>query len=769
MSFLGGKVEKVKSSKTLRLSLTVVLVLVLVAVLAAGAAAQTTPASSATVSMPFGGFAAYTFQSDASGKKIAVSVTYSPSNDPQDVGQANAKAVLVEVFEPGSPPPGGKAIGVASGPAGKLAFQVASSKSGSYTVVIHNWDSLKRDVSATLSVSVVGGSAIAVNPVSGAAQTAAPAAGAAKAPVAEIDIVAVSADANDPNVIAKQLANGSAVRMYTNGLKNVPIEVPVVVEAKAAGATKYAWTLTVPTASKATLDKKDAQVAKFTPDVVGFYKLDLVASNAAGSSPMASVQIHAGTYIGVEEGGCVKCHPAEVEEWEKTGHATIFEEQLEGGEDPANSHYGEGCIRCHTTGYFIGANNNGFADVQAEIGWQFPALTEIQSGNVNYEALPAAIQNMGNIQCEVCHGPAEQHVEDGAPMDATIDSDLCNSCHDGGGHHIKGRQYVNAKHSHEESRAWTYPTGPARQVCVRCHSGEGFITFVENPTEMAAWANGAEPLGCASCHDPHGNGNHFQLRMTGPGVALPGDLEMDFGLSTNCVECHNARNMASAAIQGVTPHYSAAAEMMANTGGVTYGKTIVDSPHGMIVGTAPVRNPDPEAESPTLFSNEPPGPCVACHMYPTASAASGFQHKVGEHSFNTVSPDGELEYTAPCQSCHPGIEDFDITARADYDGNGQAETVRAEVAGLLHTLEKAINDSGIRSVVGHPYFDRADTAKATDSQRNAIYNYLFVRGLEGTDGKAAAIHNFKRAVSLLQLSYQDLTGNPIPGATPMVQ
>ena len=141
--------------------------------------------------------------------------------------------------------------------------------------------------------------------------------------------------------------------------------------------------------------------------------------------------------------------------------------------------------------------------------------------------------------------------------------------------------------------------------------------------------------------------------------------------------------------------------------------------------------------------------------------------KVGAHSFNVVSPDGKSDYVAPCQSCHPGITDFKLTAKADYDGNGKAESVQAEVAGLLHALEKAINDSGIRSIQGYPYFNRDDTAKANDKQRNAIYNYLFVRGLEGSDGKAAAIHNFKRSVMLLQLSYKDLTGKDLPNATLM--
>jgi hypothetical protein len=37
----------------------------------------------------------------------------------------------------------------------------------------------------------------------------------------------------------------------------------------------------------------------------------------------------------------------------------------------------------------------------------------------------------------------------------------------------------------------------------------------------------------------------------------------------------------------------------------------------------------------------------------------------------------------------------------------------------------------------------------------------------GNEGNAQAIHNFKRSVSLLQLSYKDLTGQDVPGATLM--
>jgi hypothetical protein len=51
-------------------------------------------------------------------------------------------------------------------------------------------------------------------------------------------------------------------------------------------------------------------------------------------------------------------------------------------------------------------------------------------------------------------------------------------------------------------------------------------------------------------------------------------------------------------------------------------------------------------------------------------------------------------------------------------------------------------------------------------QRRAVYKFRFVNGVmwDG-NGRAAAVHNFMRAVALLQRSYKDLTGQDVPGAT----
>ena len=610
--------------------------------------------------------------------------------------------------------------------------------------------------------------------VPAAAATAAPTAAAAAAkpapPTAVLEIVPVPANKADPNAIKAMLSDGKTeVALGTTGLPNVSIGVPVMLRGAAVDSTNpakvFAWTLTAPGGSKATLSKADAAETRFTPDLPGAYKVDLAVSNDAGKSPTASVQIRAGTYIGFEKGGCKTCHSGEAAEWAKTGHATMFAEQINGGDDPANSHYGEGCLRCHSTGYYTGVANGGFADVQAKTGWKFPVLTDIQAGKDTWAAMPADLKNVSNIQCENCHGPAKDHVASQAPMAKSLDEGVCNVCHNGGGTHVKGEMFKYAAHGDETAQAFTYPVGPSRQDCVRCHSGTGYISFLKSPTSKASWDNGMQTITCAVCHDSHSNANTDQLRIVGKPVEANG-ITKDFALSATCVECHNVRTQAADAVKGSTPHYSAAAEMMANTGGVEYGQKIVDSPHGMIVGAAPVKDPADKEGKALLFKGNTPGPCVTCHMWPTpVDANDPNRFKVGDHSFNTVSPDGKFDYTAPCQSCHAGAKDFNLPAKADYDGNGKTEGVQTEVAGLMNVLKKAIADSGIRTLDEHPYFNRDDTAKANDKQKNAIYNYLFVRGLPGSDGAAAAVHNFKRSVSLLQLSYKDLAGKDVPNAT----
>ncbi len=619
--------------------------------------------------------------------------------------------------------------------------------------------------------------------------TAAPS--TAKPPVAVLKVVPVRPNATFKNALTStiQVVTDTAVgprpatvAYGTSGLSNVAINVPIHLAVSAQdpkNTGKPTWALTKPTDSKAAIKDPAAMETEFTPDVVGAYMVGVSLKNDAGTSNQEFAFFNAGTYIGVTAGNCKQCHAEKVAEWGKTPHASIVTQEIDNLPDPATpSHYSETCLPCHTTGYSQPpANNGGFTDAQAKAGWKFPTQAQItaagnKTGPSNWDAMPDAVKNMANIQCENCHGPASEHVKNGANvMAVSFDNGACDACHGAGGHHVKGIELDASKHSEETAQAWTHPVGPEEQACVRCHSGAGYASFIKNPTNPAAWNNSEQTVGCPTCHDPHDEKNAFQLRVVGKPVEVPFEAK-DVGLSATCEECHNNRTNAANAVKGSYPHYSSASEMLSDTGGVTYGQTVANSPHGMMVGAAAMPDPSDKTGQAKLFGGNVPGPCVACHMTSGVSDTKDPAYmQIGGHTFNMVTPDGKVDYGVACKSCHGDVKDFNLKAKADYDGNGKVEGVQDEVKGLLNVLWKGLEAKGFKKMdTGYPY--ATVPATADDKMKNAWYNFRYVYGVmwgtetgNGGEGKAAAIHNFKRSVTLLQLSIKDLTGSLPSGVT----
>ena len=624
---------------------------------------------------------------------------------------------------------------------------------------------------------------------------------------AVVNIVPVTMNPNDPNAITATIKiitetkvgeSNAVIAMGASGLPNVPINVPVRVECKPdnieyTGPMTPTWTLYKSPDSQAALKDPKANLTEFTPDIAGAYA---VSCALPGGGKAGGVHLYAGAYVGNNAETCKTCHPKQVEDWLKTGHATsmaaLIDNKLTPDED---THFTERCAACHVTGYTVppvGEGAGGFKDAAVKTKWQFPTWEQINAagkgGKSNFDAMPPEVKAMAAIGCEQCHGPAEAHVKNGEPIMATSQSaGTCNVCHNSSSRHDKGAQLQNAGHSDANSAAFTEPIGPTRQACVRCHSGEGYASFIANPTNPAAWTNTKQTIVCATCHNPHDATNEWQLRVVDKPIELPFEVKQNVGLSATCFECHNARTKPEEAAKSTFPHYSSVAEFISNTGGVTYGKTVANSPHGELVGTAPVPNPaakDNPAAGKFLWSSvddtkgNTPGACVTCHMWPIITDPKDPNYeKVGGHSFNTVSPDGKFEYTAACKTCHQDITTFNMKAKADYDGNGKVEGVQDEVKGLLNVLWKALEAKGLKKVdTGYPYatLPKGADGQVDDKIDNAWYNFRTVYGVmwgaetgNGNEGKAQSMHNFKRAVQLLQLSYKDLTGQDVPGATLM--
>ncbi|MBU0492775.1 MAG: hypothetical protein KKA73_02955 [Chloroflexi bacterium] len=600
---------------------------------------------------------------------------------------------------------------------------------------------------------------------------------------ATLQVLAVSpapgGDASVSGVAAK--ANRSIT-----GVPVVPPGVPQVVQAGAQGLPEgvriasYAWQLTAPAGSKTTLADVPADPATtgptervtLTPDQPGTYAISVTITTDAGvASTPAILNIEAATYVGVggQDGQaaklpqCALCHAQQTDKWAETRHASVLQTML--NTDPQKQ-YGPECLSCHVVGYTDSTTveTGGFADVARQLDWQLPAQTGVPG---TYEALPTELKNLANVQCESCHGPGSAHKGDPAKIGVNLEAGACNQCHDDGRAYTTGEQLAVSQHA--EAGVIAAPDGlPA---CARCHSPGGFVDFVNGVPE-AQQRTQVGPIACATCHAPHGNDNYAQLRLVGTVPGAPATID-DAGLSAACMTCHNGRTSADKAPAEV-PHYSTATELLAGQGGVDLDTELPNSPHGLLVG---------QTADPDQFGGQKPGSCVFCHMAETPGGDRNIKtvdgkdvpvtdpghNQVGAHTFAMTSPDGQLEHIAVCQGCHPGITTFDFPASGDYDGNGKVEGGQTEVQGLLALVKQELVKSGVQVVAtGDPYFEPQTIT--TDAQKSAIYNLRFVYGVmwsaegPGGEGRAAAVHNLSRSVSLLQLAYKVLTGQDVPNA-----
>jgi hypothetical protein len=239
-----------------------------------------------------------------------------------------------------------------------------------------------------------------------------------------------------------------------NGLLNVGIGTKMYL----AGATDAdvlvgpTWTVrSSPSAASigATIDMDaKTQVAVFIPEVPGTYVLEF-----ADGGETATITINAGTYLGIENGGCKLCHRSTHDEWEKTGHHNLMEVQL-----TTPGYFKESCIVCHATGYDAQADNDGFDDFT----WVFPDSQAAGTWDALVTAYPRAMRR-ARVQCESCHGPGSEHMGfvDNNKIVSTLDAANCAWCHDDGHFHVYPEQWDESGHANPPfysflSGGWPY-------------------------------------------------------------------------------------------------------------------------------------------------------------------------------------------------------------------------------------------------------------------------------------------------------------------------
>ncbi len=631
--------------------------------------------------------------------------------------------------------------------------------------------------------------------------------------------VRAAAPALNPAVTLRPLTQteiaeyGLTGAQFSGGLSTVGLGEPVYLDAMLNAAiapsniVSVQWSLTKPSGSSSsflpvifgsnvpiynTADRINGQSstpvyqlagrAFFRPDVVGQYTVTATIGAVGSGTNTVTINVTGATYLGLQT--CAACHsgafsgaPSIYNSYTNTPHATMFTHGING---VWGSHYSQSCIECHTVGYDTNsfAVNGGFDDVATLYGWTFPTVLT----NSNWAAMPSAVQNLANIQCENCHGPGSQHlysqgvVGNTNAISVSYDQGTCSQCHDEMTHHYRSAEWNNSLHAAASRR----PSGPGREACVRCHTGRGFIgwanaggmaeqnlfptnlisanAFSTNILTTAPNTNYAA-IDCQACHDPHDASNPHELRMSYNVVLSDGTAVTNAGSGGLCMQCHNSRNgsvttmMASYPLNqpnwaggvGFGPHDSPQADMLEGANAVTYGQVIPSSPHANVVANT----------------------CAGCHMQPIASTDPAFT-LAGGHTFKMsyINTNGvETPITYVCTQCHGNINTFNFPV-ADYDGNGVIEGVQTEVQNLLNKLSTLFPPKGYQANPANYVAD--GLVKSPSTQTNwpakflkAAYNWQFV----ANDG-SLGIHNAAYAVGLLKASIADLTGVSSTGGLP---
>jgi len=251
---------------------------------------------------------------------------------------------------------------------------------------------------------------------------------------------------------------------------------------------------------------------------------------------------------------CGNCHVGQAAEWQLTAHAEAWDGLQS---SPGAQAF---CEACHTTN---------------QLG---NALTS----DAGYTAAPE--ERYHDVQCESCHGPGLQHVQnpDATQPLASILADTaattgCGECHSGAHH-----PFVDEWQQSGHGTIIAYPAG--RPECQGCHTGQGALRAFGVTAEYVEKDDATQlPIVCAVCHDPHGGTNDPAEVVDGmlrfPVRNVP-DPEIHL-----CAQCHNRRPVPDpGSSQGLSPHAPEMPLLIGDAGwfppGVTWDQDRIRGSHG---------------------------------------------------------------------------------------------------------------------------------------------------------------------------------------------
>ncbi len=487
-----------------------------------------------------------------------------------------------------------------------------------------------------------------------------------------------------------------------------------------------AYTLTVkPTGSNPTVYEASGPNPFFTPDAAGTYTL----SNGTNSLTVA-----AGTYVSSSP-TCGFCHTpggqgatnlaSKFAQWSASAHGNYFwKTGVPAGLDTAvpnattifaagvdglvfgNLYTETRCGPCHTVGYQkLSVANGGFLDVKVANPYVFPDNSTVDVNRYK-NTVPAALQALAGIQCESCHGPLGGTHSNLSNAPAPVwGVEVCAQCHDAMSHHDKFNLWAQSKHADYDltQEAVVELRGTTAAHCGRCHSAQGFGTYVDQqqagnagpivrpagltpapatctpvsypptgpvdpacpctPTPPATTCTGdpafyaylsglglnqaqVERQTCQTCHDPHTTTIRVDTN-TGP---LANGWQMNgAGAGALCMVCHNTRNGARGdyvAIPGSGiggPHAPVQADLLMGQNAYFMGAAGQLSKHAAVGDT-----------------------CVGCHLalHPASIAPTGTNH--------TFAVDDTI-----CKNCHGTGVNLDALSGQFLISRGKLETALA--------------------------------------------------------------------------------------------
>jgi hypothetical protein len=437
--------------------------------------------------------------------------------------------------------------------------------------------------------------------------------------------------------------------------------------------------------------------------------------------------------------------------------------------------YTKSCFRCHTTGWESLTNNGNFGYL-ANVGATAVPPTSFDStwwkglpleggdylipyqDSTLFKKLTPQMLAVGNIGCESCHGPSDDHAmtADKKKISVTADAGICNQCHESPRSHSIGYYWRESAHSNMKLSAGV----SNRNTCWPCHNGSAFIAFTN------AWSAGRattsadsakvdpnfKSMSCAVCHDPHSNSNQYWLRYTkidtlANGFKVPTGVG---GKGQLCMNCHRGRANYVNTVKTqfgrfnsrFYPHYSSQADMLFGTQGWEFGLNL----QGL-----------------TTHTGLKDG-CVTCHMS-ERKVTPTYTKLQSDH--NPAMSENGVDKVEGCVECHGAITRFsDIKASFDYDMDGVLEGATVEVEGLMAKLRAKLP----LDATGEPVTMNADSMIvmnfATTNKLNypsliaSLWNYNYV-----SHDMSVGVHNTKYAVALLRASLGLVTGveiDPIP-------